>query len=435
MNRNKRKLAAIKAKLAEKAEALLAVGQTAEDENRDLNDDEQSQRETLRGEITELRSQEQELEGLVSMDDEIAELAAQMVGETDGHTETREQARRNPQTMGEQFIESDGYKRLVEGGLQGGKWSSGQVAVAPDASHPAAATLKEGTQGQPSLSEGGSALVPPDQRPGVLPILYERLTVADLIAQGQTTSNLIRYPVETVADASAVGTVAEGADKPEVALELELTDEPVSKIAAFLPVSDEMIEDAAQIRSYLDARLGLFVRIEEENQLLNGDGTGTDLDGILNRVPTANEALTSDAQAANKADHIFAALTAARESFLEPDGIVVNTDDWSEIRLLKDQNDNYIGGSPFSNAAGGQPGETLWGKRAVVTSAIAAGTSLVGAFRTAAQIFRRGGLTVEASNSHSDYFRKNLTAVRAEERLGLAVYRPAAFATADLSGT
>jgi HK97 family phage major capsid protein len=80
-------------------------------------------------------------------------------------------------------------------------------------------------------------------------------------------------------------------------------------------------------------------------------------------------------------------------------------------------------------------GETLWGKRVVVTEAMDAGTALVGAFGTAAQVFRRGGLTVEASNSHSDYFRKNLTAVRAEERLALAVYRPQAFATADVTAT
>ena len=84
---------------------------------------------------------------------------------------------------------------------------------------------------------------------------------------------------------------------------------------------------------------------------------------------------------------------------------------------------------------GGQPTETLWNKPVVVTSAMVPGTALVGAFSTGAQVFRRGGLTVEASNSHSDYFRKNLTAVRAEERLGLAVYRPAAFATANLGAS
>ena len=49
------------------------------------------------------------------------------------------------------------------------------------------------------------------------------------------------------------------------------------------------------------------------------------------------------------------------------------------------------------------------------------------AFGQAAQVFRKGGIRVEASNSHSDFFIKNLVAIRAEERLALAVYRPGAF--------
>ena len=114
--------------------------------------------------------------------------------------------------------------------------------------------------------------------------------------------------------------------------------------------------------------------------------------------------------------------------------IIVNPDDWSALRLLKDENNNYIGGSPFSTGPG-EPNETLWGKRVVVTEAMAAGQALVGSFQMAAQVFRRTGLTVEASNSHSDFFKRNLTAIRAEERLALAVYRPEAFATADLSGS
>ena len=109
----------------------------------------------------------------------------------------------------------------------------------------------------------------------------------------------------------------------------------------------------------------------------------------------------------------------------------MNPADWPDLRLLKDQNEGYIGGSPFSNGPV-QPGESLFGKRVVVTTSISRGVALVGAFATGAQIFRRGGLMVEASNSHSDYFQRNLTAIRAETRLALAVYRPEAFATADI---
>ncbi len=72
-------------------------------------------------------------------------------------------------------------------------------------------------------------------------------------------------------------------------------------------------------------------------------------------------------------------------------------------------------------------GEMLWNKPVILSDAIGAGTALVGNFGAAAAIARRGGVTVEASNSHQDYFEKNLVKIRAEERLALCVYRPAAF--------
>jgi Phage capsid family len=63
-------------------------------------------------------------------------------------------------------------------------------------------------------------------------------------------------------------------------------------------------------------------------------------------------------------------------------------------------------------------------KRAAV---VGLGTALVGNFGQGAQIYRRGGVSVEATNSHSDWFAKDISMLRAEERLGLGVYRPAAF--------
>ena len=49
-----------------------------------------------------------------------------------------------------------------------------------------------------------------------------------------------------------------------------------------LPVSDELLEDAPSIQSYLNGRLTLFVSIEEERQLLRGTGTN-ELIGLFNR--------------------------------------------------------------------------------------------------------------------------------------------------------
>jgi HK97 family phage major capsid protein len=321
---------------------------------------------------------------------------------------------------GDVFVKSEQYRKISNPQVRASRWSSGPVEVK--------ATLLEGTLDSPGT---GGALVQTDVRPGVMPTLFQPLTVADLIPSAPTSSNKVRVLVETVASAGSIGVVPEGGAKPEASLEFDEVDEPVKKIASFLPVSDELLSDAPSIQSYLNSRLTLFVRTEEENQLLNGAGNNLNFLGLLGRVPSGNRFISSDADTPNSADHIFAAITVAQRSFLEPDTVVLNPADWAGLRLVKDDMANYIGGSPFGNGQP-QPGETLWGKRVVVTQAIEEGLALVGAFGTAAQLFRRGGLTVEASNSHDDWFKLDKVAIRAETRLALAVHRPEAFATADL---
>ncbi len=106
-----------------------------------------------------------------------------------------------------------------------------------------------------------------------------------------------------------------------------------------------------------------------------------------------------------------------------PTGTIMNPANWQTTQLSKDGQGRYYGSGPF---AGAQV-PTLWGLPVAVTPSIVANTALTGAYNSAAQVFRRGGIRVEASNSHSDFFVRNLTAIRGEERLALCVYRPAAF--------
>lgn len=189
-----------------------------------------------------------------------------------------------------------------------------------------------------------------------------------------------------------------------------------------------MLEDVDQIRTYLDNRLRLFVQQAEEAQLYSGSGTAPNLRGLVNRTGIQTQARGTD----SAPDAIYKAMNKIRiNAFLEPDGVVIHPSNWEVVRLSKDGQGQYYGGGPFMGPYGnnGIAGDNIWGLPVVVTPAATAGTALVGAFGTAAQVFRRSGLTVEASNSHSDFFQKNLTAIRAEERLALAVYRPAAFST------
>ncbi len=312
---------------------------------------------------------------------------------------------KDTRSIGEQFTDSPEYKSLMDRGLKG-DWSTGGIEFKT--------TLTEG-------AGSGAALVNDQILPGILPLLFERFTVADLLAQGSTSNPSINYMKETTAT-NAADTVAEGAAKPESALIFDEVTDPVRKIATTLPVTDEMLADGPAIRAYIDGRLRLFVQIAEEDQLLNGTNVAPDILGLLNRVGIQTQALGAD----TKPDAAYKAMEKVRSVFLEPDGMVVNPTDWVDFKLLKDSTGNYMGGGPFGSTGAV---ENLWGMRVVVTSRITAGTALIGAFGTAAQIFRRQGITLDATNSHASEFVSNITRIRAEERLALAVYRPAAFVT------
>lgn len=323
-------------------------------------------------------------------------------------------------SLGRQFVESAGYKNLMQRGLRGGEFNTGQIELKT--------LLTEGTAGSPG---GGFAPVSiPMRVPGVVDIRLQPLVIADLIPQGTTSTPLIRYMVES-AITNAAATTAEGGLAPESALSFSSVDETLHEITTFLPVTDLMLEDWEQLQAYIDGRLQLFVQLAEQAELLTGSGSGTHLLGLLNRsglattIPKAGQTGPPLYPASdNDMDVIYRQITQIRTTaFMEPDAIVIDPVSWQNILLTKNAQGNYYANGPFANAEN----PMLWGKRVVVTPAMTAGEALIGAFAQAAQIWRKGGLTVEASNSHSDFFQRRQTAIRAEERLGLAVYRPGAF--------
>jgi HK97 family phage major capsid protein len=316
-------------------------------------------------------------------------------------------------SIGQQWAESDVYKALLNGGMQGKSWQSGSVETK--------ATLAEATGGI------GAALgVTPALLPGLTNILFADLTVADLIPNGVSDGYNFRYIVES-AVTNAAATVAESGTKPLSDLTFAVVDDRLRKIATLLQVTDEMLADVSMIASYIDTRLALFIKIAEETQLLLGDGTAENLTGLMNRAGKQTTIVKGTAPSLvgdNDMDVILRQITAVRiGSFLEPDAIVIDPASWQTILLSKAATaGTYLGGGPFTPQS-----PSLWGKKVVVSPRMTAGAALVGAFAQAAQIWRKGGIVIDASNSHNLNFAINQTTIRAEERLALSVYRPGAF--------
>lgn len=344
-------------------------------------------------------------------------------------------------SIGQKFVESAGYKSMMDtyrdsGGRLPENFSTGQVAM------DIKGTLLEGSSA-PGSGTGGGFLPVPQVIPGVVETLFQPLTFADLLLSGQASTNTVRYIVEGTATSGAAG-VAEGGNKPESVLGLSTKDEPIKKIATLLPVSDEMLEDGPAIQSYINGRLTLFIRIEEERQLFRGASGGNEVQGVLTSraVPVYVGGTVDDVGA-----QLFKGLNSMRGSaFIEPEFIVMHPTDWQTLRLLQDTAKQYYGGGPFQGPYGsgqnlqssGQVAgvqDNVWGKPIYVTAQVGgAGTALIGTHANA-QVWRRGGLSVEATNSHASFFANNLVAIRAEERLGLAVYRPAGFTEVHINKT
>jgi HK97 family phage major capsid protein len=342
------------------------------------------------------------------------------------------------------FVQSAGYKNVFGPGVQRGeRWSTG---VIPITSGPPFLELK-GTFGESASTAvgpaiGGGALVAaPQVIPGFVPVLSRPVSVEQALGARQATGASVRAIVEGTATSGAAG-VMEAAAKPESTIGFVYSDEPIRKIATFLPVSEEMLEDAPAVQPFVNSTLIQFVQLEAERQLLRGNGTAPELQGLLTgrSVPV----YAGGTAAGNKAEQLFKAMNGMRGSaYVEPEWMILNPSDYQDIRLLKDSQGQLYGGGPFFGpygvgapaAASGQitgATDTLWGKPTYVTSALGAGTALVGT-RAGAAVWSRGGVSVEASNSHDQFFRLNLVAIRAERRLGLVVYRPTEFVEVRLS--
>jgi HK97 family phage major capsid protein len=323
------------------------------------------------------------------------------------------------QTIGQQFLGDSAVRQFLQDGghRRARTWSSPTVeCVSP--------LRMLGTTLTEDPASGGKLIVP-DYQPGIQALLFRRLVVADLMASGTTGSNAIIYMIETTYTIAAAP-VAEGSAKPESALIFDQRTDPVSKIAHWIPVTEELLEDVPAIQAYIDSRLELGVQLAEEDQLLNGNGTPPNIMGVMNRTGLATPVARNSGATPpeSNAEAILRQITAiATSAFVYPTGVVMNPTNWFATVTAKDSQGRYFGDGPFMTL----PTAQVWGTPVVVTPSIALGTALVGAFGSMSQVFRKGGIRIEASNSHQDYFIKNLVAIRAEERLALAVYRPGAF--------
>lgn len=293
----------------------------------------------------------------------------------------------------------------------------------------------------------GGALAADMVRPQLLPGIVRgnepigQRAVRDVLLNGQTNSDSVLFVKENVFT-NAAATVAEATSsstgaKPESSLTFTQASAPVEVIAHWIPITRQALDDVPMLQSYVEGRLIDGLRREENDQLLNGDGTSPNISGILDQSGIQNLDQTyftgAAVQSAGLGPENFNRILRAKTLIMTTGDsmatfIVMNPTDWELLITSADANENYFGPGPFTSAGNEQ---RIWGLDVVLTEDKAAGSYVVGD-GTAAQVWDRMAARLLIADQHSDFFVRNMLVLLAEERLGLAVYRPAAFALVDL---
>ncbi len=278
-------------------------------------------------------------------------------------------------------------------------------------------------------STSGGALITNDVYAPLTDLVGEReLTVDDLITKGTTDSDTVEYVRITgktnaaapVAEATGAGllasqeagglTDAAGGVKPESAMTLERVSTTVKTIAHWMPITKRAASDAAQVRTLLDSFLLYGLSEELEDQELNGGGTGENFEGISTAVTQTVASAGTDIDAI--VDGIRTVRVTGRR---KPTAVVFHPNDWysTAFLLAKDGvNGGYLIGDPRASV---DQLNQLWGLKVVVTEAQTENTALVGDFRWAVR-WAREGASISVSDSHMDFFTRNLLAILAERR-------------------
>jgi len=301
------------------------------------------------------------------------------------------------ETAGAEFIKSDAFKQLVAGNTQRARIEVKNTVTS------------------------GTTTVFPQQNAGIISGDFKPLTIRQLFRAIPVASNMVNS-LREASWTNDAAEVSQGAAKPESDITFEQYNVPITTVAHWIKVSNQLLADAPAVVAYIDTRLrdGLAQRIDA--QLLNGNGTSPNLSGITDSGNyTAYTATSGDllVDAINRAKYALWAKGYA------PDAVIVNPADWGTMERTREYNAGGIQGSYLYGMPGVAAGVNPFGVRIVLSNNMTAGKFAIGAFDMACALYNRQGATVEMGFVGSD-FTNNLVTIRAEERLGLGVDKPSA---------
>lgn len=246
--------------------------------------------------------------------------------------------------------------------------------------------------------------------------------VEDLFMQGRSDSKSIDYYIQTT-DTDNAAAVAEGSAPTDSAFSYTLTTDPIETVSDWIPVTRESLDDNAYMLSRVQGLLAQRLQKKSSQIMLSGTGVTPIPTGVAVRTGVQTQAKGAD----NAFDAIHKAITLVETTGdAIADAVCIHPTDWQNLRLTRTVDGVYILGNPSDEGP-----LNLWGlpvrKTIAVIAGGTAGTALVGAFSTQAEIVNRGGLSVEISTEHSTYATERKVAIIMSRRFAVADYRPSAF--------
>jgi HK97 family phage major capsid protein len=322
-------------------------------------------------------------------------------------------------SIGQRFIDSEEFKSVAGG-------RNGYTMHAPYQVKDIFTALPSGTPG-----DFGTP-----QREGIVERAKRISRVRDLFPVQQTNTNMIEFfrvsgftnNASTVAERS--GSPAVFAAKPQSSMTVVGVQAPVRTIAHFEVAHRNVLDDEPTLRGIIDNELLYGLRLVEDDQILNGDGTGSNLTGIRETSGIQNQVWSAGVLGDTRIDVIRRAITKSLLAYYEPTGIIVHPNDMEDIELTKDAEERHLMVMSVSLGAEAR----LWRLPMVSTPAITEGYALVGSFGIGATLYDRMEGSIRVAEQHSDFFIRNAVAVLAEERLALAVKRPESFVEVEFDG-
>ena len=271
-------------------------------------------------------------------------------------------------------------------------------------------------------------VIPADRVPGYKFDPTRLVHMRQLIPQGSTTSDVVRYVKES-AYTNGVAPKAEGTAVAQSDFDFTATDANVQKIGTYFRISEEMLNDTPQLTSYLSARAPEKLLEVEDTQILNGNGTAPNLSGIItDAADFAAGGFANAIESANEFDVLTVALNQLALANYAADYIMINPTDFHKILLLKSSQNEYL---VKDWNQGLQP--RINGVPVVLNTAVTSDKYVLGNFGMGTQLWVRDNVGVEFFREDGTNVRDGFVTVRVQERVALTNYLPNAFVNGDFS--